>query len=158
MNLEELKTRLREVESVNFQLPNGAQLPTHFHLTELGKLNKEFIDCGGTVRKEEFINFQLWEQSGDEDHRLQPQKFLRIIEASENALGLPNAEIEVEYQGESILKYNLGFNHGTFQLLSKHTDCLAKDNCGLPAHKPKRQLAEIRPKADACCSPESGCC
>jgi hypothetical protein len=25
-------------------------VPTHYHITEVGKVQKDFIDCGGTVR------------------------------------------------------------------------------------------------------------
>lgn len=158
MNLEELKSKLHSIDSLNFQLPNGTVLPEHFHLTELGLTSKKYIDCGGTIRNEAFINFQLWEQNGDENHRLNPKKLLKIIEKSENVLELPNAEIEVEYQGESILKYNLEFKNGVFHLLATHTDCLAKENCGIPEQKPRKQLNELQSKVEACCSPESSCC
>ena len=48
-------------------------VPSHFHVTEVGKITKHFIDCGGTVRNEEVVNFQLW-QADDYDHRLHPEK------------------------------------------------------------------------------------
>ena len=61
MKLSEIKESLLTIDKIDFQLPNGASLPSHFHITEIGKLSKHFIDCGGQVRKEATVNFQLWE-------------------------------------------------------------------------------------------------
>ena len=43
---------------------------------------KKFIDCGGVIRDEKVINFQLW-YSVDEDHRLEAEKLRKIIALSE---------------------------------------------------------------------------
>ena len=83
---------------------------SHFHVTEVGKVTKHFIDCGGKIRKEEVINFQLWEEN-DYDHRLHPEKLMEIIELSEQLFEFTDLEIEVEYQGkETIGKYGLDFD------------------------------------------------
>ena len=68
MKLSEIKSELKKLSQIAFQLPNGDLVPNHFHVTEVGKITKHFIDCGGTVRTEEVINFQLWE-ANDYDHR-----------------------------------------------------------------------------------------
>ena len=137
MKLSEIKTQLKKLSQIAFQLPNGDLVPSHFHVTEVGKVSKHFIDCGGTVRTEEVINFQLWE-ANDYDHRLHPEKLVHIIELSEKTLALPDLEIEVEYQmKETIGKFSLDFDGTNFQLKTKLTDCLAKDNCGIPAEKMK---------------------
>src|SRR5690606_16772732 len=120
-----------------------------------GKINKEFIDCGGTLRKEEAINFQLW-NANDYDHRIHPEKLLHIIELSEKKLQLNDAEIEVEYQGQTIQKFGLEFDGERFMLAVKHTDCVAKDNCGAAEQKQKLQLQELQ--GESCCTPGSGCC
>lgn len=155
MTLSEIKTILKYSSNIAFQLPNGDLVPNHFHVTEVGKITKHFIDCGGTVRNEEIVNFQLW-NANDYDHRLHPEKLLKIIELSEKVLGIGDLEIEVEYQGETIGKFGLDYNGTNFLLTTKQTDCLAKDNCGVPSEKPKVKLADI--KAESCCSPKSGCC
>ncbi|WP_299117332.1 DUF6428 family protein [uncultured Winogradskyella sp.] len=157
MKLSEIKTYLEQLETIEFKLPNGSLVPRHFHVTEVGKISKTFIDCGGTLRQESVINFQLWE-ANDYDHRLHPEKLLNIINLSEDKLGLKDVEIEVEYQSETIGKYNLGYSEGSFLLLSKQTNCLAKDNCGIPLEKQKLKLSEIQSQTANCCSPESGCC
>ncbi|HEY0031160.1 MAG TPA: DUF6428 family protein, partial [Bacteroidia bacterium] len=103
------------------------------------------------------INFQLWE-ANDFDHRLSSAKLLGIIELSEKALSLQDDEVEVEYQTETIGRYGLEFNGKEFQLLSKKTDCLAKDNCGAPKEKQKVNLSDLQTAEGSCCTPNSGCC
>ncbi|WP_064197374.1 MULTISPECIES: DUF6428 family protein [Emticicia] len=158
MKLSEIKNALEGLEAVNFQLPDGSFVPESFHVTEVGVVNKYFIDCGGTVRNERVVNFQLW-NANDYDHRLKPQKLLNIISLSERVLGIEDSEIEVEYQGETIGKYNLGFTGNHFLLLAKQTACLAEDQCGIPPQKQKINLGELKAQPQSsCCTPGSGCC
>lgn len=156
MKLSEIKQLLSSLETIAFELPNGTLVPRHFHVTEVGKITKNFIDCGGTIRKEEVINFQLWEEQ-DYDHRLHPEKLINIIELSEKVLNLEDLEIEVEYQGDTIGKYGLDFDGKHFLLTTKLTNCLAKDACGIPEKKEKKSLSELTAQT-SCCDPKSGCC
>ena len=157
MKLSEIKTILETVETVNFQLPNGNFVPEHFHVTEVGFITKNFIDCGGTVRKETVVNFQLWD-ANDFEHRLKPNKLNHIIALSEKILGIEDFEIEVEYQDTTIGKYDLGFNGKDFLLLNKQTACLAQDQCGIPAEKPKLQLNQLNTDSANSCTPGGSCC
>ena len=156
MKLSEIKSALSKVNEVTFTLPNGEQVPPHFHVTEVGNIQKHFIDCGGTIRKESVINFQLF-TAKDYDHRLSVQKLRSIIQLSEEKLGLENHEIEVEYQGDTIGKYGLEFKNGVFILISTQTDCLAKDKCGIPQEKPRLRLSTLQAQ-ESSCAPGSGCC
>src|SRR5690606_33980240 len=113
MKLSEIKAILPTLENVVFQLEDGTFVPEHFHVTEVGQITKNFIDCGGTIRKEHVVNFQLW-NADDFEHRLKPSKLLNIILLSEEKLGIQDAEIEVEYQSDTIGKYDLAFNEKTF--------------------------------------------
>lgn len=155
MKLSQVKAILKDVKTISFQLPDNSLVPGHFHVTEVGEITKRFIDCGGTVRKETVVNFQLW-NANDYDHRLHPEKLLKIIELSEKTLAIDDNEIEVEYQGTTIQKFGLDFDGNQFLLTTKQTDCLAKDACGIPAEKPKVRISEM--SAQSCCSPKSGCC
>lgn len=157
MNLETFKKSLTGVEELIFTLPNGERVPSHFHVTEVGELSKRFIDCGGTLRFENKICFQLW-KADDYDHRLQADKLRSIISLSEEKLQMGNHEIEVEYQGDTIGKYGLDFVNGKFLLTTLTTDCLAKDNCGVPQQKPKLILADIQNSPTNSCTPGGGCC
>ena len=154
MLLSQAKSILTRSETIAFQLPNGDLVPSHFHVTEIGLINKHFIECGGTVRKEQKVSFQLW-NADDYDHRLHPEKLVHIIELSERVLGIPDLEIEVEFQSETIGKYGLDHDGKNFLLTTKKTDCLAKDNCGIPAEKPKVRLSQLQA---SCCEPGSGRC
>lgn len=156
MKLSEVKSALGQLEHIAFQLPNGDLVPTHFHVTEVGKITKHFIDCGGTVRIENVANFQLW-NADDYNHRLHPEKLVHIIELSEKVLGLEDLEVEVEYQADTIGKFGLAFDGANFLLTSKQTDCLAKEKCGIPAQKPKLKLSTLA-TAQESCAPGSGCC
>ena len=157
MKLSEIKQILNTIEAVNFQLPDGKSVPEHFHVTEVGLVTKNFIDCGGTVRKETVVNFQLWD-ANDFEHRLKPQKLIHIIELSEKILGIEDYEIEVEYQDTTIGKYDLGFNGKDFELLNKKTACLAQDQCGIPSEKPKFKLNQLNADSANSCTPGGGCC
>ena len=156
MKLSEIKNHLGTLESVTFLLPNGTAGPKHFHVTEVGQVTKNFIDCGGKIRNERVVNFQLWE-ANDFDHRLAPQKLLNIIALSEKALGIEDLEIEVEYQNETISKYDLDFNGKEFVLVAKYTNCLAQDKCGIPADKLKVNLADLQIENKSC-TPGGKCC
>lgn len=156
MKLSEIKNYLNTAESVNFELENGTTVPEHFHVTEVGVITKHFIDCGGTVRNEKVANFQLWD-ANDFEHRLKPKKLLDIIALSEKILGMEDLEIEVEYQSDTIGKFDLGYNGKDFVLLNKQTNCLASDKCGIPAEKLKVNISQINTKV-ATCTPGSGCC
>lgn len=157
MKLSQVKTQLSAIDSLTFQLPGGQIVPSHFHVTEVGIISKHFIDCGGTIREEKVVNFQLW-SSIDTDHRLMPKKLQDIIQLSEKLLDMGDFEVEVEYQGpETISKFGLDFNGVSFQLTNKQTDCLAPDKCGIPAQKPRIKLKDLQLQGQSC-DPNSGCC
>jgi hypothetical protein len=156
MKLSQVKEKLKSIDRLKFQLPNSSIVPEHFHVTEVGLITKDFIDCGGVVRSEKVVNFQLWE-ANDFDHRLAPEKLLNIIKLSEKVLGIGDFEVEVEYQDDTIGKYGLAFDGQNFQLTSKFTDCLAKDKCGIPQEKLKVKLGDIA-VTDSYCTPGGGCC
>lgn len=154
MKLSNIKEILPTLDNVEFQLENGTFVPEHFHITEVGVITKNFIDCGGTIRNEKVINFQLW-NADDYEHKLKPTKLSNIIKLSEERLGMEDAEIEVEYQSGTIGKYDLEFNGKTFVLKNKTTACLAQEACGIPQEKQKVNLSDLN---NACCTPNSGCC
>jgi len=154
MKLSQIKEILPTLDNVEFQFENGTFVPEHFHVTEIGQITKHFIDCGGVIRTEKAVNFQLWD-ANDYNHRLKPTKLLNIIKLSEEKLGIEDTEIEVEYQNETIGKFDLDFDGEHFILKNKQTACLASDGCGIPAEKQKVKLSEL---TSTCCTPNSGCC
>ena len=157
MKLSNIKEILPTLNNVEFQLENGTFVPQHFHVTEVGQVTKNFIDCGGIIRTEKVINFQLW-HTNDFEHRLKPSQLLNIIKLSEEKLGIEDHHIEVEYQSDTIGKYNLEYNGEIFVLKNKTTACLAEDACGIPLEKEKKNLAKLNVNQANTCTPGGGCC
>ena len=81
MTYKELIQVLDNIQHLVFQLPNGQYIPGHFHITEVAKNTKEYIDCGSVQRKEAKASFQIW-VAEDVEHRLTPKKWKAILEAS----------------------------------------------------------------------------
>ena len=153
MKLTELKSVLTSQPDKfpRFILPDGDQVPAHFHLTEVGHVSKNFIDCGGTTRKTESTVLQLWVNDGDPGHRLSAGKMAKILSLGERVLPDYDLDVEVEYDDYAISQFPItGFeasgDHLDFTTKKKHTDCLAREKCGVD---------------DACCSTEpaaASCC
>jgi hypothetical protein len=153
MLISAFKQTLRELDTLKFQLPNGEFVPAHFHITEVGNITRNFIDCGGVQRQENKLNLQLWVAS-DTDHRLDPTNLLNILQLAEKQLGNSNVEVEVEYQQSTIGRYKLAFNGAVFQLINTQTACLALNQCGIPQEKPRVRVTA----SGLSCNPNSGCC
>lgn len=154
MKLSEFKKQLELVENFKIQLPNGEFVPNHFHITEMGTINKKYTDCGNTFREENYFTFQLW-FSVDTWHQLTSEKVLKIIAGIEKNTVIGDYDILVEYQDEhTIGKFGLEYNGQNFELTPTKTTCLAQDNCGIPTEKVKKSLNQLT----SCCTPESGCC
>ena len=119
-----------------FILPGGERVPGHFHLTEVGHVTKNFIDCGGTVRKSESAVLQLWVNESDSDHRLNATKFATILGLGGKVGVQDHLEVEVEYDQFAVSQFpiegvRMSGETIEFLLSSKHTDCLAKEKCGV---------------------------
>jgi hypothetical protein len=150
MKLQELKAILQNHSNKQprFILPDGKAIPSHFHITEVGHVKKEFVDCGGTLRTSESCVLQAWVAS-DEEHRLEAGKLNHILNLAGKILPSEDLEVEVEYEGNLISQFPITGvktcgEELIFDLTTKHTDCLAKDSCGL--------------EASTCCSEGEPCC
>lgn len=118
---------------LTFVLPDGNPIPAHAHVTEVGRVEKRFIDCGGTHRNWVTTNLQTWVDT-DFDHRLLPSKLAGIIDLAAPLFGDEDPEVEIEHESSVISQYPVEtakFENGklTFQLAAKHADCLAKELC-----------------------------
>ncbi|QEL14433.1 DUF6428 family protein [Limnoglobus roseus] len=139
MTVTELSEVLAAHPGVNlhFMLPDGAFVPSHFHVTEVGRVRKDFIDCGGTVRSTESCVLQLW-VADDKAHRLDAAKLANIVRLAAPVLGPNDPPVEVEYDAEVITQLPVTGVEVTpagllFLLGGKHTACLAPDKCGVGA-------------------------
>jgi Family of unknown function (DUF6428) len=155
MKVKELVEVLKMQTSFGFVLGNGKSVPAHFHITEMGLVLKNYVDCGGKMRNERSATFQLW-VAGDTEHRLTSQKFLGIVAIADGLYGIQDLEVQVEYQQETIGVFDLNYNGENFILESRQTACLAEDACGIPASKQKISLSELVNSNQ--CTPGGGCC
>ncbi|SKA85153.1 hypothetical protein SAMN02745166_01106 [Prosthecobacter debontii] len=154
MNLNEFKALLKNEGEKHFriQLPDGSPVPLSFHVTEVGKVQKTFIDCGGTMRENVVCQLQIW-VGEDVDHRIEAGKAAAILEKARSFLPDESVPVEVEYEDRVISQYTIedvtmDESSVTLKLAHKHTQCLAPELCVVP---PKTQESNCR-------TPKSGCC
>jgi hypothetical protein len=138
MNLGALKTNLRQQADLNIRLvlPDGDPIPADFHVTEVGHVVKNFIDCGGTIRRLETCLLQTWVAGNDADHRLSAKKLAKILDLAAGVVPSEDLEVEVEYEPCCVAQYTIDRAEASggelrFHLAHKHTNCLAREACGL---------------------------
>ena len=107
----------------------------------------------GALGGKHLCNLQLWVAS-DYDHRLKSNDVLNILKLAEKHLGISNMEVEVEYQQNTIGRFELTLNGDVFQLVNTQTNCLAPDQCGVSLEKPRARFSS----GDLSCNPNSNCC
>jgi hypothetical protein len=131
--------------------PSGLSVPCHFHITEIGRTAKKFVDCGGVERETSDTTFQIW-VAEDTDHKMTVGKFLNIIEAGSYLVDEED-QIVFEYDNNhTIGLYGISLiqqleHFFNMFLVQKRANCLAPDKCGVkPEQMPK-----------TCCG-NKGCC
>ncbi len=152
MKLNELRDLLDNNRDKQFllQLPDQNHVPVSFHITEVGQVDKKFIDCGGKIHFCQTCQIQAW-VGEDSDHRLNAGKLADILRIARKVVTNDQLELEVEYEDKLISQYTVSESVVTIdavilQLASKHTDCLAKEICNLPTAS-----------GSSCCG-TTGCC
>lgn len=120
---------------MHWMLPDQSFVPAHYHITEVGKVQKDFIDCGGTVRSATSCLLQVW-VANDTDHRLETNTLASIMAVAEPLLATDELPLEVEYEDGVISQYPVAGMDVTpsgllFSLGTKHTACLAPEKCGV---------------------------
>jgi hypothetical protein len=157
MTLSELKILLAEHSGLHFRirLPDGEPVPLSFHVTEVGRVRKTFLDCGGTLRESVTCQLQVW-VGPDYDHRIETGKMAAILNKAKAYLPDESVPVEVEYEDRVISQYTITGHELTdeaviLSLAHKHTECLAPELCGLPP------LPGASKTKAPCCGP-TGCC
>jgi hypothetical protein len=137
MNVSKLRAVLaaHPEAKMHWMLPDRAFVPEHYHITEVGRVQKDFIDCGGTIRSLASCLLQIW-VADDTDHRLQATKLAKIMDVASPVLKGDDLPVEVEYEEGTISQYPVADVEVTpagllFHLGTKHTACLAPEKCGV---------------------------
>lgn len=159
MILLELKKALagNSHRNIRFVLPTGSRIPPHAHVTEVARIDKRFVDCGGTSRTETKCRLQTW-FADDTDHRLTAGKLLAILEKAVSILETENLEVDVEHEAPFISHFPIGKittedDTLLIQLGITHTACLAEDKCLPPnLNKPFKFTPLPGAPSSKCCS------
>ena len=138
MKLNELKENLLKKPDANirFLLPTGDFVPVHAHVTEVARIDKRFVDCGGTLRNDSFCRLQTW-FSDDVDHRLTSGKLLKILDKAKSFLASDDLEVDVEHEVGFISQFPLEVvefsqSEVVLRLGQRRTACLAMEKCKPP--------------------------
>ena len=134
MKLKELKATLALYPDARprFTLPDGDQIPAHFHITEVGHVTKRFIDCGGKLHgRKDTCLLQTW-VADDVEHRLTAGRFAKILQLGDEVLPHDDLDVEVEYDCCVVAQYPIASaeftgEHIEIQLGEKRTACLARE-------------------------------
>ena len=162
MKLHELKSILAQhvAANIRFQLPSSEFAPAHSHVTEVARIDKRFIDCGGTLRTETLCRLQTW-SANDTEHRLTAGKLAKIFDKAESLLLTDDLDVDIEHEVGVITQFPLGSvevanNEISFHLTERHTACLAMDKCLPPAAASEFNLLKFNfkeaPPAAKCCA------
>src|SRR5947208_2580070 len=132
-----------------FVLPDGDYIPAHAHVTEVGHVVRNFIDCGGQTGREEKVVLQTHVGS-DTEHRLGSDRFAKIVKLSERVLPSDRLDVEVEYDCCVVAQYpiaeaRLDGEHLDLLLSRGRTQCRARER-GESAME------------EACCGTTTACC
>lgn len=134
---------------VKIKLPDG-DVPEHFHVTEIGRVDRKFVDCGGALRLTQHCSMQVW-VANDVDHRITTTKLSGMFGKVQELISLHDLPVQIEYGDKVAATYNLkdvefkGDDGLVLVIEPKQTECLAPEICGV-------EVLE-----NNCCS-EEGCC
>ena len=151
MKLHELVTALQKSPTTfpRFVLPDGDYIPAHAHVTEVGHVVRNFIDCGGLTGKEEKVVLQT-HVGNDTDHRLRSDRFAKILQLGSHLIPSANLDVDVEYDCCVVAQYPIAEatpdgEHLNLILQRSRTQCRAHE----------RREGET---AVGCCATSAACC
>ena len=160
MKLSEFKKLLvqHSDKNVRFILPTGTKIPSQAHVTDVARIEKHFIDCGGTFRAEVLCRLQVW-FANDTNHRVGAKMLHKILDKSASFLETEDLEVDIEYEAPFISQFPISAvepegENLVVRLGIKHTACLAEDTCLPPALNKEPILFKPLPNLhpSKCCS------
>ena len=132
-----------------FVLPDGDYIAAHAHVTEVGHVVRNFIDCGGLTGKEEKVVLQT-HVGNDTDHRLRSDRFAKILQLGNRVIPRADLDVDVEYDCCVVAQYPIAEatpegEHLNLILERGRTQCRARE----------RRNSEA---AARCCATSAACC
>src|SRR4026207_538357 len=114
-----------------FVLPDGDYIPAHAHVTEVGHVVRNFIDCGGLTGKDEKVVLQT-HVGNDTDHRLRSDRFAKILRLGDRVIPSADLDVDVEYDCCVVAQYPIAEaapdgEHLNLILGRGHTQCRARE-------------------------------
>jgi hypothetical protein len=135
LRISEFKAALAAAPSLPLTVvwTDGEPIEAHFHITEIGRVQRDFVDCGGTIRQTVTCLLQTW-VGEDVDHRISAGKLLKAFDHAAPILRGEDLPVELEYEACNVVQLGVASitqeaERFVIQLGSKHTDCLAKELC-----------------------------
>ncbi len=151
MTLHDLQNTLEANPKLfpRFVLPDGDYIPAHAHVTEVGHVVRNFIDCGGLTGKEEKVVLQT-HVGDDADHRLRSDRFAKILQLGSRVIPSADLDVDVEYDCCVVAQYPIAeitrdAEHLNLILQRGRTQCRARE----------RSDTET---AVGCCTTSVACC
>lgn len=142
---------------IEFYLPDGTQIPKNFHITDVGSVFRHFIDCGGKIRNESYIQIQLW-LGKDIEHRLNGQTVSTILKHSSVVLGklsdLQNAEVIMEYKEKLTSQYPIKKIEVSNKSIKCYLEEIQTQCLAALRHEDEKRNIEV---SDNCCNSKCGC-
>ena len=150
MKLHELVAALQESPTTfpRFVLPDGSYIPAHAHVTEVGHVVSNFIDCGGVTGKEEQVLLQT-HVGDDEDHRLRADRFSKILQLGMRVLPSADLDVHVEYDCCVVAQYPIA----EVTREGKHLDLLLQRGQTQCRERERRET-----QRETCCATAEVCC
>ena len=142
MTVSTLRTALAAATDLSITViwPDGEPIEAHFHVTEVGRVQRDFVDCGGTVRQVVTCLLQSW-VGDDVEHRITGGKLLKAFVHAEPILRGEDLSVEFEYDACNVVQLKIisavaESGRLVIRLGKKQTDCLAKELCVPAARGP----------------------
>lgn len=153
LTLQQVVDALRQADGriVRFELPTATLLSPHVHVTEVARIDKKLVDCGGTLRTESSCRLQIY-QADDTEHRITAAKLAQILAKGAGVLGSTSLPVEAEAEAPYLAAFpvvaaRLEDKQVVLSFGVRHAACLAEDVC-FPANLHNKSA----------CAPGSGCC
>ncbi|WP_261664330.1 DUF6428 family protein [Deinococcus sp. Marseille-Q6407] len=158
--------RVQPQRPLEFWLHGERLVPAGYHLTEIGAVSTEAVDCGGRVDRWRETVFQLMDGTPEEAERgfMTTRKALAIYDRVVGQITLdPAAPVRFEYGNLSrpALRYGVERLEQTDERLTVHlslpgVQCKAGDACRLPAGLVTAG-GELTVMSTGSCEPGGGC-